>query len=907
MDIGIWLRSLGLERHAHAFRENAIDVDVLPELTDAALKELGLPLGHRLKLLKAIAALDAVPERGRALPATGERRQVVVLFADLVGYTALASEIGAEAVHHLLGRFFERIDQVIEDHGGRIDKHIGDCAMAVFGAPRAHGNDAERALRAALAIREQMAALSAELERDVQVRIGVAAGQVVASDTGSASHREYTVTGDSVNLASRLTDIGEPGEILVPDGLWRDLAERLEGTDAGVFTLKGFNAPVHAWKLSGLRRAAPGSRVPLIGRRPELQQFQALLTGCMHSKCGQSVYLRGEAGIGKTRLVEEFQRSAQAAGYSCHSGLVLDFGAGTGRDAIAMLARGLLGLEGLGDAATAQTAVSRAIDSGLVDSSDAAYLNDLLDLPQPTELRAFYDALDHAARDQGRRATLSRLAERASRRHPRLLVVEDLHWAGPAILEYVADLAALVSDCPAILVMTSRIDGDPLDRDWRSRTGGVSLLTMDVGPLRREEAMALASSFFDAADRFAARCVDRAAGNPLFLEQLLRHAEHADGSSVPGSVQSLVQARIDRLEIAEKDALQAAAVLGQRFDVEALAHLVQRPGYTPQRLARELLVRPQGDAWLFAHALIRDAVYDTLLTGWRRELHRRAADWYHTRDAVLRAEHLDRADDPGAASAYLAAAESQAREYRYETALQLAERGLALATDRGSQVIMNCLRGELLHDLGDMTAAATAFELARHDAELPAERCRALVGLASVKRMTDDLDGALADLDAAGAADAEGLLTEQARIHFLRGNLLFPRGDVEGCRAEHSRSLELARQAGSPELEAQALGGLGDAEYMAGRLITADRHFRDCVALASLHGLGRIEVANRPMSAFTRLYACDVASALQEAQAAIRAAQRVGHARAEIIAHHAAYFCRREMGDLEAAMDDVEQ
>ena len=204
MDIAAWLLNLGLERYEPAFRENEIDAEVLPRLTAEDLTSLGVTaIGHRRKLLDAIAALrdgDPAPASasagrrssgaacGRSRPALpeGERRQVAVLFADLAGYTALSQELDAEEVHALLGRFFERADGIVEDHGGRVDKHIGDCVMAVFGAPVAHGNDAERAVRASLALRDAMPGLAADVGRPVRVHVGVAAGQVVASGIGSA-------------------------------------------------------------------------------------------------------------------------------------------------------------------------------------------------------------------------------------------------------------------------------------------------------------------------------------------------------------------------------------------------------------------------------------------------------------------------------------------------------------------------------------------------------------------------------------------------------------------------------------------------------------------------------------------------------------------------------------------------
>ncbi|MGH6920157.1 MAG: AAA family ATPase, partial [Geminicoccaceae bacterium] len=579
--------------------------------------------------------------------------------------------------------------------------------------------------------------------------IGVAGGQVVASGIGSVSHREYTVTGDTVNLASRLTDAAARGEILISERVRRALAERLDCVAADPLAVKGFAEPVRAWRLRGLRPTPAGERSPFVGRQNELRQFMAPLAACRETGRGQAIYIRGEAGIGKTRLVEEFQHAAREAGFACHTGLVLDFGAGAGRDAIRALVRSVLGLDVASDAKAVQVAAERALAERLMGPDDAVFLNDLLDLPQPAELRALYDAMDHAARNQGKRRTVAGLVKRTSRVAPRLLVIEDVHWADQLTLAHLAKLAAIVAECPALLVMTSRIEGDRLDPEWRSQVTGAPLLTIDLSPLRREEALALAGAFFDAVDRLAEQCVERAAGNPLFLEQLLRHTEEGAEAGVPGSVQNLVQARLDRLDPADKAALQSASVLGQRFGRETLGHLLGRPDYAPDRLVAHFLVRPQGEVFLFAHALIRDAVYDTLLKSRRRELHRRAAGWFAGRDPVLHAEHLDRAGDADAPRAYLAAARSQAAEYRYELARGLVERGLVLAVERADRFALACFQGDILHDLGDMAAAGSAYEAALAATDSGAERARAWLGLAAVKRVTDDLAGAFADLERA--------------------------------------------------------------------------------------------------------------------------------------------------------------
>ncbi len=859
--------------------------------------------GHRLGA--GDAASKAKAPASRPATADGERRQVTVLFCDLAGYTRLTNELGAEAVHDLTDRFFSLVDGLIERFGGTIDKHIGDCAMAVFGAPVAHGNDPERAVRAALAIQDAMPDLSRELGLDLKVHIGIASGQVVAS--GGAGHRTYSITGDSVNLASRLTDAAAAGIILISDGVRHMLRPGFSFDQAGSLAVKGLAEPVTAWRLIGLVEVAREDR-PFVGRRVELAGFRDALIACRTSRAGQTVVVRGEAGIGKTRLIEEFQAQAAAEGFACHTGLVLDFGAGTGQDAIRALMRSLFGLRAGSEPAARQAALERAVAADLALLDRRVFLNDLLDLPQPTALRALYDAMDGATRRRGVRDTVAALVRQASTRAPLLLAIEDVHWADQATLEHLASLAETAAACPVLLILTSRIEGDPLDRAWRASIGGAPLVTIDLGPLRPPEASALAAAYFEATSDFARRCVERAAGNPLFLEQLLRHAEDSAGAAVPGSVQSLVQARMDQLDPFDKQALQTAAIFGQRFALDALRQALETPDYSCAALVERFLIRPIGDDFLFAHALIRDAVYDTLLKPRRRQLHRRAADWFATRDLVLRAEHLDRAEDPEAPHAYLEAARAQAADYHYERARGLAERGLALAALPAARFALTCLHGEILHDLGAMAEARVAYERALEFAGDDRARASAWLGLAAVKRVTDDLDGAFADLDRAqAAAEQHGLVEMRARIHFLRGNLHFPRGNIEGCLAEHRLCLELARGSGSPEAEAQALGGLGDAEYLRGRLISAYRHFRACVDLASRHGLGRIEVANRPMMAITRWYAQGSETAVEDALTAVAAAVRVGHGRAEMIAHHGAYFCRHALGDTGEAWSHVER
>jgi class 3 adenylate cyclase len=922
VDITALLRSLGLEQYEQAFRDHSIDTKILPKLTAEDLNDMGIAaVGHRRRLLEAFSALcavapaDAVPAASATAAVAqpeGDRRPVTVLFADLAGYTTMSRTLDPETVHALLDGFFDCVDRIVEDHGGHVDKHIGDCVMGVFGAPVAHSNDTERAARAALAIRDAMPALSERLGRQLLVHVGLASGEVVASGTGSELHREYTVTGESVNLAARFVAAATPGEILISKFVQRALVGRLEGVETDPLQVKGFAAPVRAWRLQGLR-AAPDRR-KFVGRPAERHQFDAALAACRAAGRGQAIFVRGEAGIGKTRLTEEFQHAARDAGFGCYAGFVLDFGSGSGRDAIRQLVRSLVGLDLSADASAARAAATTALAEGLVAESDAVFLYDLLDIAQPTEQRALYDAMDAPTRERGRRATVAALVRNLSARRSLMLLLEDLHWADAAALAHAAELAATVGGCPAILVLTSRIEADPLDRAWRGTLGDTPLTTVDLGPLRRDEALALAGALANTSQDVARACVERAGGHPLFLEQLLRGAADPTvrapegAADIPTTIQSVVLARLDALAPRDRQALRAASVLGQRFTLDAVRHLLSDPNYTCATLVEHHLVRPQGDGFLFTHALIRDGVYSSLLKPQRQALHRRAADWNAGRDAVLHAEHLDRANDPQAPRAYLVAAQAQAAAFRNDQALQLVERGLACASERADICALTLLKGQLLHDLGAIADSIGAYETVLQTATDDAERCRGWLGLAQGMRVIDRLPEALATLEKAEvAAISCGLGPELAQIHHLRGNLYFPLGRLDDCRREHELALDEARRCGSVELEALTLGGLGDSEYVRARMHTAYQHFRRCVDLARANGFGRVEVANLPMVAISQFYCGHLRDALSQSLVGVEAAGRVGHFRAQINALQIGSQCLLESGEMARAKELLEQ
>ena len=790
-----------------------------------------------------------------------------------------APDLDPEEMHRLATGTVSRIESTVRTYGGDLYRHVGNTVIAAFGARRAHGNDPERAVRAALDLNRNLDGGTAP------PRIGVACGLVVV-DGG----QDFVLTGTAVQEGGRLATLAEPGCILISHAV-------REALDGFLYLESGAGPP---WRLRDLRMVGTGTASrPFVGRRAELHQFNGLLAACSETGggtgCGVVIHIRGEAGIGKSRLVEEFQRMAGAQGFCCVTGAVLDFGIGCGQDAIKSVVKALVA-----ELADTPEAI---FTEGLLGPEHRIHLAPLIDQPLPQDLLPVFDALDHAARDLGRRAVIAALVRKVAEVRPLVLTFEDIHWADRQVHPYFAMLAGLVAECPLILMLTTRIQGDPIDAAWRAAAGGVPVMTIDLGPLRHAEAQTLAHAFVKDDEAFAHSCVTRSGGNPLFLEQLLRGRSAA--GTVPDTIQCIVLARTDTLAAADRQALQAASVLGQRFSLDALRYLLDDQDYSVAPLLDQALIRPIGDhgdnEYLFAHALVQEAVHGSLLRSRRQDLHRRAAAWYAGSDPARRAEHLGYAGDEHAAAAYVEAARFHIAGHRFERARSLIERGLTLDCGRADRFALACLHGDVLDALGSTRPAIAAFEAARDLAETDVEQCRAWFGLAAGMRMVDDLTGAMVALERAEAAAMRaGLVAERFHIHHLRGNLCFPRGDLDGCLREHEAALEWARRANAPELELHALSGLGDACYLRGRMITAHGYFSRCVRRARERELPRIEVENLYMDAATRLFMVDLGTALASARDAIDVAVRIGHRRAEMLSHVVASEVLSELGDEEA-------
>ncbi len=785
------------------------------------------------------AAAETVEADRQSGPVT-QLRQVTLCYAQWI-----LPEASLESATVQRQQFYQFATECLQKYGGELTQKLNDAVIVSFGIPRAHSNDSERALRNAMCLMQRLPA---------QVAIGIASGQVVTSS-------DELITGDALNIARDLAMSAGVGAVMLSDEVYQAVRQLVAVRSDG---------PRH--KVIEWSQAE--TLGPLVGRRAECAQFTAALELCVEAGHGQIFLIRGDAGIGKTRLLQEFARIAGERGFESRRVLILDFGGGAGYDPMRELLRGIC-LPGSENWA-------RLMQQYAGDVHETMFAYDLVNEALPATQQAVYDALDSSVRENGRRRAMRRILAHAAHEHSLLLQVEDIHWGSKATLDMLAALAAMIADHPAILVMTSRVEGEALDPEWRSDMQGAALTTIDLGPLRGQEALELAQQFELEDEAQVRRCIDRAGGNPLFLEQLLL----AGGETIPDSIQALVWARMDQLHGRDRQALQAASVMGQRFDLAALRFLIEDDQYECNELIAQRLVRREGQGLLFAHALVMEGVYTSLLQTQREKLHLRAADWFRDHDLASCAEQLDRAGrGREAAGFYLAAARQRMEQFQYARAAELAGRGVDLSSDVDERL-------ELLHVCGEshLAAGETGQSLAAYQraAELALDdtaKVRAALGQASVYRLLDQHEQVLLVLQR-----AEELAQRQqddaalAQVFLQWGNALFPLGRVDECLRAQEKALAHAQRTGSGMLRARALGGVADAYYQRGHMLTAERFFGQCVKLARDEAYLHIEPGNLAMRGITQFYQCRIKQCLADANAALELAVKIGSKRDEIVA-----------------------
>ncbi len=816
-------------------------------------------------------------------PNVAELRPVTIVSVQLSDEELLTSQ-SVERARERERAFEGRVEAAAATFGGQAIKQLGGHLVIAFGIQRAHSRDAGLAARAAMSLRTGGEDTPAgDDDAGSAYKIGIASGQIMVDPRDLDA--PPLLSGSAISSAAALAARCPPGDVLVTASLRRGLIGRAQCEP-------GRDELANTWRLLAVSDSsahgdeyAPPQR-PFVGRSIERRLLESSLEVCRKEGLGHTFLIRGDAGIGKTRLVNACRERAAALGFGVHGGELLDFGTAGSRTLLASLSRQLLGLDANADDERVRSAAEAAVRASVIRDSERVLLEDLLDVSLSSELRALREAMDVETRRRGRAEVLVRLVTDACERQPRLLVIEDLHWGDADILECIAALLRAVGELSAVLVMTSRIEDEPEQGPWKDGRLRTPFTAIELTPLRTGEALEFAHHFSAVDEAQVTACVERADGNPLFLEQLLLSISEGE-SELPTTIQSIVVARLDALTPMDRDALRVASILGQRFSVAGLRTLLGRDDYEGEGFVEAGLVDVVAPGEMrFSHALIHEAVYGSVPETRRSELHRRAAQWYEPTEALVCAEHLERAGDPGAAAAYLRAATELSDEYRHERALEIAGRGRDLANDERVHCELDCIRGDRLIDLGQIDEALSAYEEAERHAIESGERCRAWLGVANAMRLTDRREEALARLERAEAeAQGAGLEEALAKIYFQRGNLLFPMGDIDGCLAAHEAALRSARSVGSKYDEASALGGLGDAYYQRGQMIRAHQHYDECIELARRLGYGRIEVANLHMRGVTLMYLGRAREARAEIEEAIRLAGVVGNRRAQMVAH----------------------
>ena len=743
------------------------------------------------------------------------RKTVTVLFCDLVGSTSLGDGADPEILREMMARYHAELRTILERHGGTVEKFVGDAAMAVFGIPQAHEDDALRAVRAADEIGAAMARLGLE------TRTGINTGEVVAGGG------ETLITGDAVNVAARLEQATNAGEVLLGEGTHELVRDAVRAEPVTPLVLKGKAEPVAAYRLIGLLLGAPAyvraNDTPFVGREDELGRLERALARAFDERSPQLVTIVGAPGIGKSRLARELIQRAPAR---VLLGRCVSYGEGITYWPLSEV------VDQVGDV---RSALSGDSDGELAASRIAAALATAGSVASSEEIAWGF----------------RKLFEALSQTEPLIIVLDDIHWAGPTLLDLIEYVTTFAHDARLFLLCIARPDLFELRPDWATPRRNAILVTLEA--LGEEEAETLVDELREVTEEAKARIIEAAEGNPLFVEQLVTmQAESGDGELViPPTIQALLAARIDRLEAGERAVIERASIEGRLFHRGSVQELLPEHSHGSvgghlMTLVRKGFIRPDraqlhgDDGFRFGHNLIRDAAYESLPKRVRADLHERLTDWLESRlgdDVVeeISGYHLEQAhrylvelgsDDEHArelalrAGRLLAAAGRRAHARGDDGAARsLLERATRVLPDGDHELpSLLALLGSSIYEGGDAPGALGTLRRAQAVAAAAGQR-----GIELRARMDElaILHGTSPGQDSAPAlAEAKAAIDELERLDDAESlarawravmEIGFLRSDFGLVGEASSRLLECARRAGIRREEVWAVRGLAAA------------------------------------------------------------------------------------------------